>query len=103
MFCAPVDYSRAVEKNCSSELSVLSRQQFNDPQIANMVRRGVIVSVANWLGNPDAFLVQVLRPLERPKPASPKAIPLTLGIVSVLSAFGIVAFSLGLVPYRRGI
>ena len=101
VFCAPVDYSRALDMKCSSELSVLSRQQFGDPQIANMVRRGAIVSVASWLGNPDAFLVQVLRPLERPKPVSPKAIPLTLGIVSVLSALGIAAFSLGLVPHRR--
>lgn len=98
-FCAPVDYSRALEKKCSSDLSVLSRQQFNDPQIANMVRRGVIVSVAKWLGNPDAFLVQVLQPVQHPKPEAPKPLPLALGIVSVLSALGVVAVC---VIRRRG-
>ena len=91
-FCAPVDYGRAVEKGCSSELSVLSRQQFQNPQIAEAARRGFIVSVANWLGSPDAYLVQVLRPLDRPRPESPKPVPLALGILSVLAALGIVAY-----------
>ena len=99
-FCAPVDYSRAVAAKCSSELSVLSRQQFQDPQVAEMVRRGMIVSVANWLGNPDAFLVQVLQPVKPPKSESPKPLPLALGILSVLSAVVIVAFCLRRVPFR---
>ena len=99
-FCAPVDYSRAVAAKCASELTVLSRQQFNDPQIANMVRRGVVLSVARWLGNPDAFLVQVLQPVNHPKPESPKPISFALGIVSVLSALGIAAFCLRGVPFR---
>ena len=88
-FCAPVDYSRAVLSRCSSQLTVLSRQQFRDPNIAEMVKRGMIVSVANWLGNPDAYLVQLLKPLKHPKPAEPKSLPLTLGIVSVLAALTI--------------
>jgi len=102
-FCAPVDYGRAVAAKCSSELSVLSRQQFQNPQVAEMARSGRIVSVARWLGSPDAFLVQVLQPVKRPKPASPRPLPLALGIVSVLSALGIAAFSCGLAPFgRRG-
>ena len=90
-FCAPVNYSRAVRANCSSQLTVLSRQQFSNPQIAEMVKRGLIVSVANWLGNPDAYLVQLLEPLKHPKPAEPKPLPLALGIVSVLAVIGVVA------------
>jgi len=85
-FCAPVDYSKAIQRGCSSQLAVLSRQQFQDPQVAEMVRRGLVVSVANWLGNPNAYLVQVLRPVEPPRPAEPKPLPLALGVVSVLSA-----------------
>ena len=93
-FCAPVDYSRAVRIGCKSDLTVLSRQQFQNPQVAEMSRRGMIVSVANWLGSPDAYLVQVLQPLNHPKPAEPRALPLALGIVSVLSSIAVVAVCL---------
>ena len=58
-----------------------------------MVRHGYIVSVASWLGNPDAYLVQVLEPLKPLKPVEPKPLPLALGILSVLSAFGIVVYA----------
>ena len=90
-FCAPVDYSRAVRAKCSSRLTVLTRQQFSNPQVAEMVRRGQIVSVASWLGDPNSYLVQLLEPLKPTKPAEPNPLPLTLGIVSVLSALAIVA------------
>ena len=89
-FCAPVDYSKAVQKNCSAQLTVLPRQQFQNPQVAEMVRRGYIVSVASWLGDPNAYLVQVLEPLKAPKPANPKSLPLAFGIVSVLAALSVV-------------
>lgn len=91
-FCAPVDYSKAIRSGCSSQLTVLARQQFQEPQVAEMLRRGAIVSVASWLGDPNAYLVQVLRPLKHPKPAEPKALPLLLGIVSVVSAIAVAAF-----------
>ena len=90
-FCAPVDYSKAVQKGCSSQLTVLPRQQFQNPQVAEMVRRGYIVSVASWLGDPNAYLVQVLEPLKPLKPVEPKPFLLTLGVVSVLSALAIAA------------
>jgi len=91
-FCAPVDYGRAVRSGCSSQLTILPRQQFQNPQVAEAVRRGQIVSVANWLGNPDAFLVQYLKPLKHQKPMDPKPLPLTLGVISVVSALCIAAF-----------
>ena len=92
-FCAPVDYSKAVQSGCKADLTVLSRQQFQDPQVAEMVRRGAIVSVASWLGSPDAYLVQVLQPQKHQKPAAPKPLPLTLGVVSVLAALAAVFVS----------
>ncbi|MBQ3343095.1 MAG: hypothetical protein IJG84_14440 [Kiritimatiellae bacterium] len=91
-FCAPVDYSRAVQKRCSAQLTVLPRQQFHNPQVAEMVRQGYIVSVANWLGNPNAYLVQVLEPLKAPKPDAPKPMSIALGILSVLAALVIVVY-----------
>ena len=92
-FCAPVDYSKAVQMGCKSELTVLSRQQFQDPQVAEMVRRGLIVSVSSWLGSPDAYLVQVLQPQKHQKPAAPKPLPLALGVVSVLAALAVLSAS----------
>lgn len=85
-FCARVDYSRAVRSGCSSQLTVLTRQQLQDAQVAEMVRRGAILSVANWLGNPDAYLVQVLNPLKPVKPAEPKPVAVGLGVLSVVAA-----------------
>ena len=85
-FCAPVDYSKAVQSGCSSQFTVLAKQQLQTPQAAEMVRRGRIVPVASWLGDPNAYLVQVLEPLKHPKPAEPKTLPLALGVLSVLGA-----------------
>ena len=92
-FCAPVDYSRAVQRGCSSQLTVLPRQQFQNPQVAEMVRRGQIVSVASWLGNPNAYLVQVLEPLKPLKPVDARPLPLALGVVSVLASVVVVLLS----------
>ena len=92
-FCAPVDYGRALRSRCSSQLTALSRQQFQDPQMAEMVRRGLIVSVASWMGYPDAYLVQVLQPLKPTKPAEPRPLPLALGVLSVFAAAAVCVFS----------
>ena len=92
-FCAPIDYSKAVQKKCSAQLTVLPRQQFQNPQVAEMVRRGYVVSVASWLGDPNAYLVQVLEPLKPLKPAEPKPLPLTLGVISVLAAIATASVS----------
>ena len=88
-FCAPVNYARAIQKGCSSQLTVVPRQQFQNSQVAEMVRRGMIISVANWLGDPNAYLVQVLQPIEPPKPVEPRPLPLALGVVSVFSAIAV--------------
>lgn len=101
-FCAPIDYSRAINARCSSQLTALPRQQFYDPRVAEMVKKGMIVSVAAWLGYQDAYLVQLLEPLKPPVPAKPNPLPLALGIVSVLSALGIVAVCfVGAIRRRR--
>ena len=61
-FCAPVNVGQARRMNASMQMTVLPRQQFQNPQVAAMVRAGRIVSIANYLGNPDYFLVGVLEP-----------------------------------------
>ena len=92
-FCAPVDYSKAIKGQCSSQLAVISRQQFMNPQVSEMVRNGQIISVANWLGNPEAFLVQVLNPIKPPTPPKTDPIALAVGVISLLCAVATVAFA----------
>jgi len=86
-FCAPVNVGQARRTNALMQMTVMPRQQFQDPQVAAMVRAGRIVSIANYLGNPDYFVVGVLEPY---KPAKGKADPLAigLGMISLLAAAG---------------
>ena len=93
LYCAPVDYSRAIKAKCSTQMTVLSREQFQHPQVAAMVRRGEVVSIANWLGDSNAYLVQVLQPQKPSRPVNPQPIPFTLGIISVLTAVGAIVAS----------
>lgn len=88
-FCARIDYAEACAKGCSVELAVLRREDFQDPHVAAFVRAGRLVSVANWLGDPNAYLVQALQPARRATPATPRPLPLTLGALSVLAAVGV--------------
>lgn len=104
-FCAPVDYSAAIDNRLYSDLTVLPRYQFSDPQVAAMVKAGYIRSVAKWLGSDDAYLVQVLKPAKPARPVSPKTLPLTLGVFSCLTALAVILLTLAetrrnLVKYR---
>ena len=60
LYCAPVNIAKSRRLKCSGSLQVLTRQQFADPQVALLVRSGRIVSLANYLGHPDYFLVTLL-------------------------------------------
>ena len=88
-FCAPVSMKEARRTNSTMQLTILSRQQFQNPQVAAMARAGRIVSVANYMGNPDYFVVGILEPYKLDKhPADTTAI--LLGLVSLLSVFTVV-------------
>ena len=64
-FCAPVNVGPARRMNASMQMTVLRRQQFQDPQVDAMRRAGRIVSIARYLGNPDYFLVGILEPSKK--------------------------------------
>lgn len=85
LYCAPIDYRAAIAKKCKSTLTVLPRDQFADPQVKAMVRAGYIIPVANWLGDANAYLVQLLEPARSTRPAMPKMLPISLGIISLLT------------------
>ena len=90
LYCAPVDMRAARRGNLSAQMAVLSRGDFANPQVAAMVRAGRIVSLANFMGNPDQFLVSVLNPHAKPSPRpAPSFMTILLGLVSVLATLGV--------------
>ena len=102
-FCAPVDYSNAIKKKCSSRLAVVPLQQLQHPPIRRMVEEGYVVPMADWLGNPNTKLIQVLEPVRPLKPASAERMPLFLGSMSVVSAIFVLIASFGIVKKRKSI
>ena len=93
LYCAPVDMRLARRGNFNAQMAVLSRRDFANPQVAAMVRAGRIVSLANFLGNPDQYLVSVLNRYEKPpaRPA-PSLMTILLGCVSMLATLGVSAW-----------
>ena len=102
-FCAPVDYSNAIKKNCSSRLAAVPLQQLRHPSIRSMVDKGYVVPMADWLGDPNTKLIQVLEPVRPLKPVPAQHIPLILGLISVGSAIFVLIVSLGVIKKRKSI
>ena len=87
LYCAPVDLRRVRQTNSDMQMSVMRREDFANPQVAEMVKRGAVVSLANYLGNPDLYLVEVLTPRKPAKePLPPWSIAAWLGCLSLLGS-----------------
>jgi hypothetical protein len=92
-YCAPINVKTARKSGSSVQLSVLSRSDFSKPQVAQMVNAGQIFSIANYMGNPNYYLVGVL---SRYGAHTGKEVPPLLavfGILSVLTTLGVGAFA----------
>lgn len=87
-FCAPVNYGAARRTNSTMNLSVLQRADFSNPHVAEMVRQGRVVSIANYLGRPDLYLVGVLSPY-RTETGAANPVGLSLGCVSLLALLAV--------------
>ena len=97
LYCAPVDVSKARRANSSMQMTVLAKQQFQNPQVAEMVRRGQVVSFARYMGHPDYYLVGVLNPCKEPKPLEKgdlNSVLIALLGLSVLSSLGVTIYSI---------
>lgn len=87
LYCAPVDLRRVRQTNSDMQMSVMRREDFANPQVTEMVKRGAVVSLANYLGNPDLYLVEVLTPRKPAKePLPPWSIAAWLGCLSLLGS-----------------
>ncbi|MBO7721133.1 MAG: hypothetical protein J6T01_01865 [Kiritimatiellae bacterium] len=105
LYCAPVDVGAARRSGSVMQMAVLQRRQFADPQVAAMVRDGGVVSIANYLGNPDYFLVGTLEKCKPPEPLKSgevRPLKVTLGLLSLAGTIAAAVIGvLGAVP-RKG-
>ncbi len=101
LYCAPVDLRRVRQTNSEMQMNVLRRADFANPQVAEMVRRGAVVSLANYLGNPDLYLVEILTPrTPSQEPLPPFGAATWLGILSLMGTLA-VACGCALARQRR--
>ena len=93
LYCAPVDLREAKRQNCSIQMTFLRKQDFNNPQVAAMVRQKKIVPFAQ--PNPEMYLVGVLQPRgpKTNKPWPPMGLPTWLGILSLVASAAVAAGS----------
>lgn len=95
IYCAPVDLRRVRQTNSDMQMSVLRRTDFANPQVAEMVKRGAVVSLANYLGNPDIYLVEVLTPRKpSSEPLPPWSVAAWLGCLSLLGSVVVIVCAL---------
>ncbi|MBQ3288108.1 MAG: hypothetical protein IJH50_01695 [Kiritimatiellae bacterium] len=92
LYCAPYSIKEARRAGLKAEMTVLSRADFAKPQVAELMRVGRIVSLANYMGHPDYFLVEMLRPFDSPARRSPGPTTVALGLMSILTTLGVLAF-----------
>ena len=99
-YCAPVDMRQAQAKNANMQMTFLRKQDFNNPQIAQMTKAGYIQSLAYYPGSRDVYLVGVLKPRKPKKdtPLPPWTLPTTLGAISLIATFGV-----GVMSVRRAV
>ncbi len=99
LYCAPVDLHRVRQINGGMHFSVLNRADFGNAQVKEAVRRGSLVPLANYLGNPSLYLVEVLDPHTATKePLPPFTTSTALGLVSLLATLGLAVFVLRRAP-----
>lgn len=101
LYCAPVSVREARRTNSFMQMSVLRRQDFSNPQIVDMVNRRQIVSIANYLGSPDLYLVGVLQRFDDAKTAEISGFACIFGLLSLIATIGITIYSIFVVSRHQ--
>lgn len=90
LYCAPVDLRRVRQTNSEMQMNVLRREDFSNPQVAEMVRRGSVVSLAHYLGNPNLYLVEILTPRKPShEPLPPFGTAAAFGVLSLTGTLAV--------------
>ena len=103
LFCAPYSIQEARRAGLKAEMTVLSRNDFAKPRIAELRRAGRIISIMNYMDHPDYFLVELLRPFTSDdlwSRRSPGPMTIALGLMSILTTLGVLTYC-GFVVVRR--
>ena len=100
LYCAPVDLREAKRQNCSMQMTFLRKGDFNNPQVAAMVRAKKIVALAQ--PNPETYLVGVLQPWgKNTNPMPPMGTGAWLSILSMLGTVLIIGYGATKLRIRR--
>ncbi len=96
LYCAPIDMRAARQQNASGQITFLRKQDFAHPQVKELLKKGLVVSLAYHPYAPDVYLVEVLTPRKpyQPKPLPPVSLPNILGLISLLTGMGVFVFAL---------
>ena len=96
-YVAPVDITTAYNRKMDMQMSVVSTQQLKSPQLQSALREKYVIPMAYYLGNPDAVLVQVLKPREDARRGLKSTPVITaermLGLISLLAGLFIIGFA----------
>lgn len=90
--CLPLDVKSARRTGMNANFTFIPTQQFTNPQVADMVRRGYIMPLASYPGRQDVMLVEVLEPRDPVKIPPVDGLVLSLGIISILATIGVAAY-----------
>ena len=100
LYCAPVDLREAKRQNCNMQMTFLRKSDFNNPQVAAMVKQKKIVALAQ--PNPETYLVGILQPWgKNTKPLPPVSTTAWLNVLSMIGTLGLVGYGLKKVMWKR--
>ena len=100
IYCSPVDLREARRQNSLLQMTFLRKGDFNNPQIAAMVKAKRIVPLAN--PNPEVYLVGVLEPWKKnTDPLPPLSTAAWLSILSMLGTIGLAGYGLKMALAKR--
>ena len=100
LYCAPVDLREAKRQNCNMQMTFLRKSDFNNPQVAAMVKQKKIVALAQ--PNPETYLVGVLQPWgKNTKPLPPISTTAWLNVLSMIGTLGLVGYGLKKAMWKR--
>ena len=93
LYCAPVDLREAKRQGCNMQMTFLRKSDFNNPQIAAMVKAKRIVPLAQ--PNPETYMIGVLEPWKRnAAPFPPFGAAAWLSVLSMIGTLGLAGFGL---------
>ena len=106
LYCAPYSVERARRTGATMQMTVMPRQQLQNPQVAAMARAGKIVTLSSYLGHPDYLVVGILNRCEQPKPLEKDDVSMGIvifGVMSLLVTLGVAIYGISIAARTRNV